>query len=43
MAFFQRKVKITTLFKAKQAIGLFFLKKSFLLFTYSLVFNGYKR
>ncbi len=42
MAYLLRKAKITTLFKYKQAIKLFFLKKSFLFFTYSLVLYGFK-
>lgn len=42
MVYFRRKVKITTLSKAKQAIELFFLKKSFLFFNYSLEFNDYE-
>lgn len=42
MAYLRRKGKITTLFKHKQATELFFLKKTFLFFTYSLEFNDYE-
>ncbi len=42
MAYLERKGKITTLFKDKQATELFFLEKTFLFFTYSLDVNDYE-